>query len=131
MGRPKYLGWVHGIGVVLSITALFIGGVYSPAIGFPIAVAVLIALEVPQPPKLTNKELLWTIYGSIKKGGIRRGLFIKEMFTVAVIYLAIGSFAFGMKTAGLSNAVLGTALVISSIASEIEAIGIKKASGFL
>lgn len=131
--RPKYLAWMHGVGVVLSVVALFIGGLRSPAIGFPIAVAILIALEVLPPPTfpktagvLTYKSALRGAYGSIKRGGIRRGIFIKEIFTLAVIYLAIGSFAYGMRAAGLSNAVLGVALVISCVASEIEASMIRR-----
>jgi len=127
--RPRYLSRLHGVGVILSVVALFIGGLQSPAIGFPIAVAVLIALEVFPPGVLAHKSALRGAYGSIKAGGIRRGIFIKEIFTVAVFYLAIGSFMYGMKAAGLSNAVLGVALLISDIASEIEASMMKKAIG--
>ena len=127
MRRPRYLAWMHGIGAVLSVVALFLGGLRSPAIGFPIAVAILIALEVLPAGVLAHKSALRGAYGSIKRGGIRRGIFIKELFTFAVIYLAIGSFTHGMKAAGLSNVVLGVALIISSIASEIEASMMKRA----
>lgn len=134
---------MHGVGAVLSVVALFIGGLHSPAIGFPIAVAILIALEVLPTNALVYKpvttqslkvqqlfrNILREAYGSIKGGGIKRGIFIKELFTLAVIYLAIGSFVHGMRAAGLSNAVLGIALVISSTASEIEASMIKRAIG--
>ena len=125
MRKPRYLGWMHGIGFVLSVVALIVGGLYNPAIGFPIAVAILIALEIPSSPELLSREILRIIYGSIIRGGMRRGIFIKEMFTFAAIYLAISSFAFDMVTAGLSNAILGVALVISCAASEIEAKAIK------
>ena len=128
MSRPKYLAWLHGIGVILSIGALAIGGLHNPAIGFPIAIAILIALQIPS-PKPTNKEILSIIYGSIRRGGIRRGIFITEMFTGAVAYLAISNFAFGMATAGFSNALLAAALIISSIASEIDAHAMRKAMG--
>lgn len=127
MGRPEYLMWMHGTGVGLSVASLIIGGLHNPGIGFCIAVAIFIALELFSSSELIDKKILRIIYGSIMGGGIRRGIFIKEMFTVAVIYLAISSFALGMKTAGLSNALLGVALVISTIASELEARGIKKA----
>ncbi len=126
MSRPKYLAWLHSIGTVLSIGALVIGGLHNPVIGFPIVIAILIALEISS-PKPTNKEILQIIYGSIQRGGIRRGIFIREMFAGAVTYLAISNFAFGMTTAGFSNAVLAIALIISSTASEIEAHAMKKA----
>lgn len=134
MSRPKYLAWMHVVGAILSVVALFIGGLRSPAIGFPIAVAILLALDALPPPTISQtagvpayKSALRGMYGSIKEGGMRRGFFIKELFTGAVIILAIGSFRYGMRTAGLSNAVLGIALVISCIASEIEASAMKKA----
>ena len=126
MSRPKYLAWLHSIGVVLSIGALVIGGPHNPAIGFPIVIAILIALEISS-PKPTNKELLRIIYGSIRRGGIRRGIFIREMFAGAMICSAISNFAFGMTTASFSNAVLAAALIISSMASEIEVHAIRKA----
>ncbi|MFC2060331.1 hypothetical protein ACFLTZ_04480 [Chloroflexota bacterium] len=127
MGRPKYLAWLHSIGTVLSIGALIIGGLHNPAIGFPIVIAILIALEIPSSPKPTNKEILRMIYGSIRRGGIRRGIFIREMFAGAVIYSAISNFASGATTASLSNMLLAAALIISSIASEIEVHTIRKA----
>ena len=126
MSRPKYLAWLHSIGVVLAIGALVIGGLRNPAIGFPIVIGILIALEV-SPPKTTNKEILPMIYGSIRRGGIRRGIFIREMFAGAVTYSAISNFIFGTTTAGFSNVVLAAALIISSIASEIEAYALRKA----
>jgi len=126
MSRRKYLAWLHGIGVVLSIGALVIGGPHNPALGFPIVIAILIAMEIPSSPKPTNKEILTMIYGSIRRGGIRRGTFIRELFGGAVTYSAISNFAFGMITVGFSNAVLAAALIISSIASEIEAHAMRK-----
>ncbi len=126
MSRPKYLAWLQSIGVVLAIIALVIGGLRNPAIGFPIAIAIMIALEIPS-PKPTNKEILRIICGSIRRGGIRRGIFIREMFAGALIYAAISSFVSGMTTAGFSNAVLAAALIISSIASEIETHAMRKA----
>jgi hypothetical protein len=126
MGRPKYLAWIHSIGTILAIVALVIGGLRNPAIGFPIVIAILIALEISS-SKPTNKEVLRIVYGSIRRGGIRRGIFIREMFAVAVTYSAISNFAFGMTTAGFSNAVLAAALIISSIASEFEAHMLRKA----
>ncbi|MFC1906573.1 hypothetical protein ACFLW8_00600 [Chloroflexota bacterium] len=119
MGRPRYLTWLHSIGFVLAITALVIGGLRNPAIGFPIAISILIALEVPS-PKPASKELLPMILGSIRRGGMRRGIFIREMFALAVAYLAISNYASGMITAGFSNSVLAAALILSSAASEIE-----------
>ena len=119
MGRPKYLTWLHSFGFILAIAALVIGGFRNPAIGFPIAISILIVLEIPS-PKPASKELLPMILGSIKRGGMRRGIFIREMFTLAVAYLAISNFASGVTTAGLSSSVLAAALVLSSVASEIE-----------
>ena len=71
MSRHKYLAWLHSIGVILSIGALVIGGLHNPALGFPIVIAILIALEIPSSPKPTNKEILAMIYGSIRRGGKR------------------------------------------------------------
>ena len=82
MGRPKYLTWLHSLGFILAIAALIFGGLYNPAIDFPIAICILIALEIPS-PKPASKELLPMILGSIKKSGMRRGIFIREMFTLA------------------------------------------------
>ena len=127
MGRPKYLTWLHSLGFILAIAALVIGGLRNPAIGFPITISILIALEIPS-PKPASKELLPMILGSIKRGGMRRGIFIREMFTLAVAYLAISNFASGMTTAGLSSSVLAAALVLSSIASEIEVRRIRQAT---
>ena len=126
MIKPSHLNWMHGIGVILSIIAMIVGGYDNPAIGFPAVVAILIALEIPSSPKLPSKEILRIVYGNVKWGGIKRGIFIKELFAIAVIYLAVGSYMFEMKTVGLSNVILGAALVISSIASEIEASNIRK-----
>jgi len=126
MNRLKYLAWLHSIGVALSIGALVIGGLHNPAIGFPIVIGVLIALEISS-AKPANKDILRIIHGSIRRGGIRRGIFIREMFAVAVTYSAISNFASGMTTVGFSNAVLAAALITSSVASEIEAHSIRKA----
>ncbi len=128
MGRPKYLTWLHSLGFILAIAALVIGGLRNPAIGFPIAISILIALEIPS-PKPASKELLPMILGSIQRGGMRRGIFIREMFTLAVTYLAISNFASGMTTAGLSSSVLAAALVLSSVASEIEVRRMRQATG--
>ena len=128
MTRRKYLAWLHSIGVVLSIAALLIGGLHNPAIGFPIVIGILIALEIPSSPKPTSKESLQMIYGSIRRGGIRRGVFIREMFAGAVTYSAVSNFTFGTTIAGFSSAVLAAALIISSIASEIEARTVRKAT---
>ncbi|MFC1965455.1 hypothetical protein ACFLWI_00675 [Chloroflexota bacterium] len=127
MGRPKYLTWLHGLGFILAIAALVIGGLHNPAIGFPIVISILIALEIPS-PKPASKELLSMILGSIKRGGMRRGIFIREMFTLSVAYLAISNFASGMTTAGLSSSVLAAALVLSSVASEIEVRRMRQAT---
>ena len=127
MGRPKYLTWLHSLGFILAIAALVIGGLHNPAIGFPIAISILIALEIPS-PKPASKELLPMILGSIKRGGMRRGIFIRELFTLAVAYLAISNFASGMTTAGLSSSVLATALVLSCVASEVEVRRMRQAT---
>ncbi len=127
MGRPKYLTWLHSLGFILAIAALVIGGLRNPAIGFPIAISILIALEIPS-PKPASKELLPMILGSIQRGGMRRGIFIREMFTLAVAYLAISNFASGVMTAGLSSSVLAAALVLSSVASEIEVRRMRQAT---
>ena len=120
MSRPKYTNWLHSIGVILAIGALVAGGLRNPAIGFPIVIAVLIALEIFS-PKPASKEIYQMAYGSIRSGGIRRGIFIREMFAAALTYSAISNFALGMQGAGLSSALLAAALIISSAASEIEA----------
>jgi len=119
MGRPKYLTWLHSFGFILAISALFTGGLRNPAIGFPIAISILIALEIPS-QKPASKELLPMVLGSIRRGGMRRGIFIRELFTLAVTYLAISNFTSGLMTAGLSSSMLASALVLSSVASEIE-----------
>ena len=125
MSRPKYISWLHTIGAVLAIGALIVGGIRNPAIGFPIVIAILICLEISSSQPV-SKEVLQRIYGSIQRGGIRRGIFIREMFAVAIMYSAISNFAFGMTTAGFSSAVLAAALIISSVASEIEAHKIRQ-----
>ena len=117
MSRPKYIAWLHITGVALG--ALFIGGLRNPAIGFPIAMSIMIALEISL-PKSTSKEAARVTRGSILGGGIRRGIFIREMFAGAMIYSALSNLAFGMPTASLSSALLAAALIISSLASEIE-----------
>ncbi len=124
--RPRYIPWMHGVGVFLSVAALIIGGLHNPAIGFPLAVIILIALEVPAPQSISDRKILRIIYGSIRGGGIRRGIFITEMFTAAVLLLAVRSFHFGMREAGLSNMVLGIGLAISCVASEIGARRLKR-----
>ena len=126
MTSHKYLTWLHGTGVMLSVGALVIGGLHNPALGFPVVIAILISLEIPSSPKPADKGALSMIYGSIRRGGIRRGTFIREMFGVAVTYSAIINFTSGMTIAGFSNALLAAALIISSIASEIEAHSIRK-----
>ncbi len=127
MNRPKYMTWLHGTGLILAIAALVIGGLRNPAIGFPIAIAILIALEVP-PPRPASKDILPMILGSIRRGGMKRGIFIRELFALAVAYLAISSFVSGMTTAGFSNSVLAAALILSSLASEIEAHRMRQAA---
>ena len=126
MSRPKYIAWLHAIGAVLAVGALIVGGLRNPAIGFPIVIAILICLEIPSSPP-AGKEILRRVYGSIRGGGIKRGIFIREMFAAAIIYSAISNFVFGMTTAGFSSAVLAAALIISSIAGEIEAHKIRQA----
>ena len=126
MSRPGYLAWLHSTGVILAVVALIIGGPRNPAIGFPIVIAILIALEISS-SKPADAKILQIIRGSIRRGGIRRGIFIREMFAGAVACSAIINFAFGMRMAGFSSAVLAAALIISSIASEIEARAIRKA----
>ena len=127
MIRPKYLLVIKSIGFILAIVALVIGGLRNPAIGFPVAISIVIALEIPS-PKPASKELFPMILGSIKRGGVRRGIFIREMFTLAVAYLAISNFASGMTTAGLSSSVLAAAPVLSSVASEIEVRRMRQAT---
>lgn len=125
--RPKYLAWMHGIGVFLSVASAIIGGVRSPAIGFPIAVVILLVLDALPLPFISNsigvlahKDAVRKMYGSIRWGGIKRGIFIKVIFTAAVLWLAVRSFPLGMRTAGISNTVLFVGLMISNIASVIE-----------
>jgi hypothetical protein len=44
--RPRYLSLLHGIGVVCGLAALYIRGFGSPAVGFPIAITILVGLGV-------------------------------------------------------------------------------------
>ncbi|MFC1892980.1 hypothetical protein ACFLYR_02935 [Chloroflexota bacterium] len=97
MVKSKYIAWLHILGIVLCLGALGIGGLQNPAIGFPIVITILISLEVFS-PKPTNTDILRTAYGSIRRGGIRRGIFIREMFAAALTFSAISNFALGMTT---------------------------------
>jgi len=127
MRRPNYLTGVHVVGALLSVVAAILGGIHSPAIGFPFAVAILLVLDALPLPfisksigVLAHKDAVRKMYGSIRWGGIKRGFFIKVLFTGAVLWLAIRSFPLGMRTAGISNMVLFIALAISCVASTIE-----------
>lgn len=74
-----------------------------------------------------NKGILQIIYGSIAKGGIRRGIFIKEMFTIALVWLTIASYIFFHDITGaVANGILTIALIISDVANEIEVRSIKR-----
>lgn len=133
MRRSNYLTGVHVVAALLSVVAAVVGGIHSPAIGFPIAVAILLALDAFPLPFISTsigvllyKDALQKMYGSVKQGGIKRGIFIKELFTAAVGWLAIGSFLLGMRTVGISNTILFIALVVSCIASEIEVWMVKR-----
>jgi len=125
MERSRYLSWMHGVGALFAFAAILVGGYLNPAIGFPIVVAILIALEIPQPGRIDEK-LIPIIYGSIKRGGVKRGVFINELFTVAVIVLSIRSFFMGNLFAGYSNVLLTTGLIFSDIASEIFLLQMRK-----
>ena len=130
MNRPRYISVLHAIGFVLSIVSFLILLVWetrNPGILFCPAVAILIALEVPTHKGNPNKGILQIIYGSITKGGIRRGIFIKEMFTIALLWLTIGTYIFFHDIAGTAaNGILTIALIISDMANEIEVRSIKR-----
>jgi len=121
LNRPVYISVLHIFGVELSIASfltLLIYEIRNPGILFCPAVAILIALEVPIPKENLSKEAL----GSIKKGGVRRGIFIKELFTIALFWLTIATYLFFHDVTGtVANGILTIALIISDVANEIEA----------
>jgi len=128
--RPEYISWLHFIGVLLSVISfliLLIWENHNPGILFCPAVAILIVLEVPTHKGNTSKEMLMIIYGSITKGGMRRGIFIKEMFTIALFWLSIATYLFFHDVTGaVANGILTIALIISDVANEIEVQPIKR-----
>ena len=133
MNRPVYISVLHAIGVVLSVVSfliLLIWATRNPGILFCPAVAIFLALEVPTHKGNPSKTMLRIIYGSITKGGIRRGIFIKEMFTAALFWVTMGNYLFFHDVTGtIANGMLTFALVVSVIANEIEAQMIKKVIG--
>ena len=119
MIRYKYLSWLHGLGVALSITALVNGGINNPTLGIPIVIGIVIAMEIPSSPIPTDRKILMMIHGSILKGGLKRGTFIREMFGLALAYSAIANFAFGMNITGSTSAFLAAALIISAVSRNL------------
>lgn len=130
MNRPRYISILHAIGAILSVVSFLILLIWesrNPGILFCLAVAILILLEVPTHKGDPGKEILVIIYGSVIKGGMRRGIFIKEMFTIALLWLTIATYLFFHDITGaIANGVLTIALLISSIANEIEVQPIKR-----
>lgn len=122
--RPTYLAAIHGAGVIFAVAALFIRGLDSPAVGFPIAITILIGLSIPSSPKPADTNALQIIHGSILQGGIRQGVFIKGVFALALLYM--GARIYINTGNGAANLMLGTALAVSAIASEIEAWTVRK-----
>ncbi len=123
--RPAYLAWLHGAAAAACVAALPVGGAGNPAIGFPIAIAVSIALEIPSAPK--PRKLLPIIHGSVRKGGMRRALFIREMFCLAVVYMAIANLLAGAIAPAISSFVIAAAMITSSAAGEVEASAMRRA----
>lgn len=124
VGRPTYLPLMHSVGVVLGLIALYIRGLGSPAVGFPIAITILSGLGIPSSPKPADESVLRIIHGSFVQGGIRQGALIKGMFAVALLYM--GAVKYIIAVGGMVDLLLGTALAISSLANEIEAWSIRK-----
>lgn len=124
--RPGWVRGLHGAGVVISLVALAMRGLDSPAVGFPIAIAILAGLGVPASPKPRNPEKLRTVHGSVLGGGIRQGAFIKGMFAASLLYMGLIEWAGAGATGGVTDVLLGSALAISSAASEIEALQVRR-----
>lgn len=120
--------FLQAISLIFCIAALVIGGLTNPMIGFPIAIMIMIGLEIITPKmEIPSEKVLKMAYGSIRSGGIRRGIFIREMFCSAIIIAFIWNFSQGRVTFSYIYGALAIALIISSISSEIEAYTFKKA----
>ena len=125
--RPRYVTSMHAAGVVLSVVALGVGGLDNPAIGFPIAISILISLDVPSSPKPADEDTLTIIHGSIRSGGIKRGAFIKGLFAIALLYAGLTEFLDVQTVESSFRVLLGTALGVSSMASQLEARAVRNA----
>lgn len=113
---------LHGGGVVLSVSALVLRGVSHPAVGFPIAIGVLIGVELlaaDSGPE--TRAVLRVISGGPASGGKKQGATIKFMFAVALLYAASYPFVVGSGEPVLADLLLGVALLGSGIGTGIEA----------
>jgi hypothetical protein len=119
MRKPKYLQLLHIIGFLLVIAGAFVGGLQNPAIGIYVVIAFLvIGLEILNLPPV-NVNTIPFVIGSVRYGGIRRGVALGWGFTAAVIYLTVFNFLIGLDMVAYSNLLLVLGIVISNIALEI------------
>lgn len=123
---PGYTTWSNGLGVLFSLSALLLGGLKNPDVGFPVAVAVVTALGAQSSVQPNPPRILRIILGGVRAGGVRQGVFIKAMFAVALLYSGTYTWLF-TSGAAVPSLLLGTALGLSSVASELEARSIETA----
>jgi hypothetical protein len=119
--RSRHVTVVHLAGVVLAIVALWLGGFDNPSVGFPIAISVLISLDVPPSPVVADRRRIEDTHGSVLEGGIRRANFVKGMFAVALLYAGLMQFLAVLTLESSFRILLGTALALSAGAGELEA----------
>ena len=118
---------MQGVSLVFCVMALVFGGLKNPMMGFPVAIMVMLILELSTPKiEYPNKEALKMAYGSLIRGGIRRGIFIKEMFYAAILLAFVMSALKGNERFMLIYGALSLALTISTISSEIEAYNMRR-----
>jgi hypothetical protein len=116
-----YLDSLHILGVLLSIGALIVGGLDNSRIGFPIAIGILISLSLGSIPVSDRQEVNNVIKGSLTTGGLKQGALIKGMFSTALLYGGIHPLLFGSGGVSVFELILGIALLLSSIATTLEA----------
>lgn len=114
----NYILFMYIISIILSISSIFITSIKNPSIGFSVVITIFIILDLFS---LNNKEAIKVCYGNIKKGGIRRSIFTREMVSIAMLYSSISSFIQKNINSGIFSLLLASALIIASIANEIEA----------
>lgn len=117
----QYTKWIHLLGFMLSLIALYIAGLEDPNILFPVAIGVVTLLSINTHPPHAQSKVLEAIRGGITTGGMWQGAFIKSMFGTALVYASIHPILFTEAAVDVFSLLLGTALLTSSMATATEA----------